>query len=237
MQLKGMPYLGVTLVPETEEQDEGSDSDDNIPVANLLRKEKGATLSLQQIQDCQVGPKGEKAIGVSAAKLFDGVEFRGIVDRVRTARKRQYYHVTYSDGDEEELSQAELRDAYVLGLAEEIQTQWETMIQGDKNKAIEDTDVSEVETSDGEGSEFDKADYDEQVENKKRTRKENQKSSTKKKKTELSGCVLPLAGEKTVAAEAYEKLSESEKLLVVEKVNRKTKKVILAINLFGTATP
>jgi hypothetical protein len=164
------------------------------------------------------------------AKLFEGIEFRGIVDRFRTVRQRLYYHVTYSDGDEEELSQAELRDAYVLGLAEEIKTQWETMIQGDKSKAIEETDVSEVETSDGEGSEYDKAEYNEEVQTKKRTRKENRKSSIKKKKTKLSGCVLPVAGERTVAAEAYEKLSESEKLLVVKKVNRETKKVTLAKN-------
>jgi hypothetical protein len=41
-----------------------------------------------------------------------------------------------------------------------------------------------------------------------------------------------LAGEKTVAAEAYEKLSESEKRLVVDKVNRKTKKV-MTITVFG----
>jgi hypothetical protein len=37
MKLQVMPYLGVTLVPETEDQDEGSDSDDDIPVASLLR--------------------------------------------------------------------------------------------------------------------------------------------------------------------------------------------------------
>ncbi len=115
MMLNGMPFLGVTFVPETEKQDEVSDSDDNILVATLLRKEKGTTLSLQQIQDCKEGPKGEKAIGVSVVKFFDGVEFRGIVDSFRTARQRQYYHVTYSDGDEEEMLQAELRDAYVLG--------------------------------------------------------------------------------------------------------------------------
>jgi hypothetical protein len=167
MMYNGMPYRGVTFVPETEEQVEGSDSDDNIPVVTLLRKEKGTTLSLQQIHDCKEGPKAKKAIGVSVAKLFEGVEFRGIVDSFRTTRQRLYYHVTYSDGDEEEMPQAELRDAYVLGLAEEIQTQWETMIQGDKNKAIEDTDVSEVETSDGEGSEYDRADYNEELKKKK----------------------------------------------------------------------
>jgi hypothetical protein len=181
MMFNGMPYRGVTFVPETEVQDAGSDSDDNIPVVTLLRKEKGTTLSLQQINDCKEGPKGEKAIGVSVAKLFEGVEFRGIVDSFRTARQRLYYHVTYSDGDEEEMSQAELRDGYVLGLAEEIQTQWETMKQGEKTKAIEDTDVSEVETSDGEGSEYDRAEYNEEMKNKKRKRKENKTSSTKKK--------------------------------------------------------
>jgi hypothetical protein len=49
------------------------------------------------------------------AKIFEGVEFRGIVDGFRSARQRLYYHVTYTDGDEEEMSQAELRDAYLLG--------------------------------------------------------------------------------------------------------------------------
>lgn len=113
MMLNGKPYRGVTFVPETEEQVESSDSDDNVPVATLLRQEKGTTLSLQQIQDCQEGPKGEKAIGVTVAKTFEGVEFKGTVDGFRKARQRMYYHVTYTDGDEEEMSQAELRHAYV----------------------------------------------------------------------------------------------------------------------------
>ncbi len=81
---------------------------DNVPIATSIRKEKGTTLTIQQIKDCQEGPKGDKAIGVSVAKFFEGVEFRGIVDGVRTARKRVYYHITYNDGDEEEMSQAEL---------------------------------------------------------------------------------------------------------------------------------
>jgi hypothetical protein len=47
------------IVAETEATDECSDSDDNIPVATfIIREEKGTTLSLQQIQDCQEGPKG-----------------------------------------------------------------------------------------------------------------------------------------------------------------------------------
>jgi hypothetical protein len=232
----GMPYRGVTFVAETEQQDVGSDSDDNIPVATLLRKEKDTTLSLQQIQDCKEGPKGEKTIGVSVAKLFDGVEFRGVVDILvfRTARQRLYYHVTYSDGEEEEMSQLELRDGYVLGLAEAIQIQWNTMKADDRSKKIEETNVSEVETSDGEGSEYDKAEYNEEAKNKKRIRKENKKSCTKKTKTDLSGCVLPSAGEKTVSAEAYAKISESERQLVMEKVNRKTKKVLIACSSFAT---
>ncbi len=110
MTLNGKPFLGVTFVPETEAQVESSDSDDNVPIATSIGKAKGTTLTIEQIKDCQEGPMGDNAIGVSVAKLFEGVEFRGIVDGVRTARKRVYYHVTYSDGDEEEMTQAELRD-------------------------------------------------------------------------------------------------------------------------------
>ncbi len=232
---KDVPYRGVTFVGETERQDDGSDSDDNVPVAALLRKEKDTTLSVQQLQDCEEGPKGEKAFGVWVANFFGGVEYRGVVDRVRTARQRVYYHVTYSDEDDEEMSQAELRDAYVLGLAEVIQTKWKQLKSRNKDKIIEDTDVSEVETSDGEGSEYDRAEYNEELKNKKNNRKENNKSSTKKTRTGLSGFVLPSAGETTVSAEAFAKLSEAEKQLVVEKVNRKTKKVIIVLRLFPTS--
>ncbi len=143
-----------------------------------------------------------------------------------------YYHVTYTDGDEEEMSQTELRDGYVLGLSKEINTEWKKYKTSLKSKTVEDSDGSDVDGSDGEGessagegSEYDKADYNEEVQNKKRKRKENNKSSKKKKPNELSGCVLPMPGEKTVAAEAFDKLSASQKLLVVDKVNRKTKKV------------
>jgi hypothetical protein len=174
----------------------------------------------------------DKAIGVCVANFFGGVEYRGVVDRFRTARQRVYYHVTYSDGDDEEMSQAELRDAYVLGLAEVIQTKWKQMKSSNKDKIIEDTDVNEVETSDGEGSEYDRADYNEELKTQKRTRKENNKSSTKKMRTGFSGFVMPCAGETTVSAEAFAKLSESEKQLVVEKVNRKTKKVFIVLRCF-----
>ncbi len=84
----------MTSVQETEQQDSSSDSEDNIPVATLLRPKTGTNLSLEQIQSCKEGPQGEKAIGVTIAKMFDGVEFRGTVDRYRSARKIFYYHVT-----------------------------------------------------------------------------------------------------------------------------------------------
>jgi hypothetical protein len=154
-----------------------------------------------------------------------------------------YYHVTYTDGDEEEMSQTELRDGYVLGLSKEINTEWKKYQTSLKQKTVADSDGSEVDGSDGEvessageGSEYDKADYNEEVQNKKRKRKENNKSSKKKKPTELSGCVLPMPGEKTVAAEAFDKLSASQKLLVVDKVNRKTKKVYLFKHAFTNIT-
>jgi hypothetical protein len=64
-------YQGIRHVAETELQDESSD--DDIPVATLLRQENSVTLIEQQIKDCQEGPQGMRAIGVSVAKVFDGV--------------------------------------------------------------------------------------------------------------------------------------------------------------------
>ena len=118
---------------EIEDQDKASDSEDDIPFATLLRQEKGNELSLEQIQDCKEGPVGERAIGVTVAKIFDGVEYRGTIDSFRKARQRYYYHVTYSDGDEEELNQAELRDGYILGLSEVIEVQ-KTVERAEKRK-------------------------------------------------------------------------------------------------------
>ncbi len=88
-----------------------------------MRKEKGQFLSAQLIEDCNNGPLGERAIGVTIAKTFNGVQYRGTIDSFRTARKRFYYHVTYEDGDEEELSQVELRDGFVLGLSRDIEAE------------------------------------------------------------------------------------------------------------------
>ncbi len=107
-------------MPETEQQDGDSESDDDIPVAMLLKPRIAGSLTLQQIQECKDGPEEEKAVGKTVAKIFDEVKFSGIIDRFRTERKRHIYHVTYSDGDEKEWSQRKLRDGYVLGLAPEI---------------------------------------------------------------------------------------------------------------------
>ncbi len=117
-------YKGVSLVKETEEQDSEADSEDNVPIATVLTKKKESSLTREQIEDCKFGPKDERALGVTVAKLFDGVEYRGTIDSWRSARKRSYYHVTYTDGDEEELSQTELRDGYLLGLSDKIEAEW-----------------------------------------------------------------------------------------------------------------
>jgi hypothetical protein len=98
-------YKGVRVVAETEAQERSSDSEDNVPLATLLPPKSSSTLTLQQIEECKAGPVGDKAVGKTVAKMFDGVQFIGIVDRFRTERKRFVYHVTYTDGDEEEFSQ------------------------------------------------------------------------------------------------------------------------------------
>jgi hypothetical protein len=227
---------GVRVVPETEAQERSSDSEDNVPVASLLR----SYLTLEQIQDCEEGPKDEKAVGVEVAKYFDGVQYRGTVDSWRSARKRSYYHVTYTDGDEEELSQTELRDGYVLGLSGVIEAQWKLHKKGTGQTPSDDCDketdqCSNEALSDGEGSVYDK-DSDEEIiaRNNKRRRKEKEKTTGKKalKKTgaknnqpTLAGLVLPVRGDKTVAGEAFDKLDSTQRELVTGKINKKTKQV------------
>jgi hypothetical protein len=85
--------------------------------------------------------------------------------------------------------------------------------------------LSDDETSEGEGSEYDKDDYESELRTNKRPRKENKKRSPKKKQKELSAHVLPLPGEKTVASEVFGKLTSPQNKLVAERVNKTTKKV------------
>ncbi len=65
--------------------------------------------------------------------------------------------------------QVELRDGYLLGLSEEIEAQWSLLKGVQKDKEIFDTeDQSDGQTSDGEGSEYDRHDYESEVQKTKR---------------------------------------------------------------------
>jgi hypothetical protein len=99
--------------------------------------------------------------------------------------------------------------------------------------------------SDGEGSLYDKGSDEEELnKNRKKRRKEmlargpvpGEKTQKKNKKGQkpMAGLVLPVHGEKTVAAEAFGKMTPTEKELVAHNINRKTKKVvhIFTINYF-----
>jgi hypothetical protein len=46
------------------------------------------------------------------------------------------------------MTQAELRDAYLLGLAEDINEQWKALKDQESYTPVQDTEISEVETSD-----------------------------------------------------------------------------------------
>jgi hypothetical protein len=188
------------------------------------------SLTQEQIKDGQEGPKGEKAIGVTIAKTFDEVQFRGVIDKFRGERGRYIYHVTYTDGDEEELSQKELRDGFLLALAPQIEAEWAKFKTMKKGKTTDcSSDSSARDDSDGEGSLYDKdSDEDEMDKRKKKRRKEtNTRTSGKRtiKNARISGLVLPVDGEKTVAAEAFGKLNAKQREVVSDNINRKTKKV------------
>ncbi len=227
-------YHGVNFVGETEMQDSSVDIPDNRPVVRSLRNRQKITMSLQQITDCQEGPKGDRAIGVTIAKTFGGYEYKGTIDRFRGETGRYIYHVTYEDGDEEELSQIELRDCYILPLAPEIEAQWTTFKKTNTKQTLDkqvegsvEADSDDQAMSDGEGSLYDKgSDEEELAKKRKKRRKEKPSRTAKKGQQSISGMVLPVAGDKTVAGEAFAKLNHQEKELVAEKLNRKTKKVL-----------
>jgi hypothetical protein len=44
---------GVTFIPESEPHESCSDSEDDIPVATLLKPKRVCNLTFQQIQDCR----------------------------------------------------------------------------------------------------------------------------------------------------------------------------------------
>jgi hypothetical protein len=61
--------------------------------------------------------------------------------------------------------------------------------------------------------------------------------TTKKRATamDLSSVILPKSGDKTVAGEAFEKLTASQKKVVAENINKKTKKIRLSIHIYDNA--
>ncbi len=134
--------------------------------------------------------------------------------------------MTYTDGDEEELSQKELRDGYVLGLEPEIEAEWKKFTETRKDK---DDDEIEADTSEGEGSVYDKSSEEEEEKKKAKRRARHKKPPIEKprkraKAIELSGSILPQHGDKMVAGEAFEELSASQKQLSPTKSTRKRRR-------------
>jgi hypothetical protein len=125
------------------------------------------------------------------------------------------------------MTELELRDAYVLANKDAIEAEWDQLQGNDKGKdAVETEETSgDGETSGSEGSEYDRHDYDREVNQTKSKRKEVPKRVGKKKTKELAGVILPQTGDKTVAGEAYAKLDRAQKKMVSDKVNKTTKKV------------
>ncbi len=204
-------------MPETELQEQTIEKNDNVPVANLLIPSQTGSLTLEQIKDCKDGPEGEKAIGKTVAKFFDDVKFTGIIDSFRKERNRHIYHVTYSDGDEEEWCQRELRDGYVLSLlGTEIETEWNKLKETRKEKDVEDRvlDLEEA-ASDGEGSLYATSSEEETFRPKLKRRKvvtvkRAPKRTKQKEANERSGLILPHVGDKSVAGEAFGKLTAQQ---------------------------
>lgn len=123
--------------------------------------------------------------------------------------------------------QTELRDGYVLGLTKEIEELWKKYMGGNKETESSDKDeTSQGESSGDEGSDYGNKEFNEEVRGKRKQRKENRKRSKPQKNKELSETMLPKPGDKNVSAEAFAQLDEQQKLVVAEKVNRKTKKVL-----------
>jgi hypothetical protein len=231
-------YKGWVYVQETQANEDSDDSADNLPIASQLKPQTVTSKRLEELQDFREGPVGKRAIGKTVAKIFDRVEFRGKVDSFRQVRQRYYYHVTYDDGDEEEMRQDELRDAYLLANTEKIQTEYDELQrsqQSDKDVGVEQSSQSETDSG-SEGSEYDRRDYEDELKQDKRKRKTTFKPGTKASKpykrgknkpsTDLSGTILPQSGDKSVAGEAFAKLDPAQQGIVKAKVNTKTKQVI-----------
>jgi hypothetical protein len=231
-------YKGWVIIPETEEkQDSSDDSEDNVPVVTLLQEQSVTSTRLRELQDYKEGPIGKRAIGKTVAKMFESIEYKGMVDKFRQVRQRYYYHIVYDDGDEEEMTQIELRDAYLLANTDKIQTEWEALqLQEANEKDVQSEESSKGDTDSGsEGSEYDRHDFEKEMRQTKRKSKTTYKQAGKRPKcyklgskkptSDISEVVLPQSGDKSVAGEAYAKLDVAQKKLVSAKVNKQTKQV------------
>ncbi len=167
---------------ETQLEESEADSDDHIPLVQLLKPKTSSTpnLTAEQIAACQDGPLGPRSIGVNVAKTFGDEKFQGTIDSYRVERGRCIYHVTYTDGDEEELSQTELRDCYLLALAPQIEREWAIYkwlqtksSSGETCEGNVDGDNDDQVMSDGEGSLYD-SDEEELARKRKKDAKRNQ---------------------------------------------------------------
>ncbi len=68
-------YKGWVFIPETEEKEGSSESDDNEPIASQLKPQTVTSTRLEELQDFKEGPVGKRAIDKTVAKIFDRVEF------------------------------------------------------------------------------------------------------------------------------------------------------------------
>jgi hypothetical protein len=55
-------YKGWVFVPETEEKEDSSDSEDNVPIASQLKPQTVTSKRLEELQDFREGPVGKRAI-------------------------------------------------------------------------------------------------------------------------------------------------------------------------------
>ncbi len=93
---------------------------EDVPMVELVHHEKLNVLAAVTAGAASiVYPKGEAAIGVEIARDFGGAAgiCCGKIVSVDVVTRRPFYHVVYSDGDEEDYDDAELQYAIDLFVA------------------------------------------------------------------------------------------------------------------------
>jgi hypothetical protein len=129
------------------------------------------------------------------------------------------------------MTELEFKDAYVLANKDLIEAEWGQLKQKEKSDEEQSAEDNEGDTSAGEESVYDKSSEEEEMNKiaKRRRRKKSkqilEKPQKRAKQMDLSGLILPKSGDKTVAGEAFGKLSSSQQKVVAENINKKTKKV------------